>query len=136
MVFIYKLPLYGFGAAGIGLVMEKLDSSELKDDNSPTKKSITVKDKNKECRIHKLITANGVGEFKKVTKEELKREIENDNKGDYQSIEEACLKNEGKDIFVSNPQTNGWRYLTDSNQRNQFRADEKFENYLKRTGSN
>ncbi|AEW45349.1 hypothetical protein MHC_02425 [Mycoplasma haemocanis str. Illinois] len=120
----------GLSATGIGLGVEKIVFFGSKNSTFPAKsKSVAVKDKEKECRIHKLITARDAGKFQRVEKEDLKREIEKQGRGDYKSVEDACLKNAGKDIFVSNPQGTGWKYLQDTEHKQGEKV--KFENYLK-----
>ncbi|AEW45263.1 hypothetical protein MHC_01985 [Mycoplasma haemocanis str. Illinois] len=121
------------GVTGTGLSFEKLDSSSSQNDDFFTKgkfagKFISVK---KECRIYKLISSYMAGTFERVEKEALKQEIEKDKKGDWPSIEKACLENIGGSIFVSNPERKGWKYLPPSHKW-VYSEPQKFKTYLEK----
>ncbi|AEW45605.1 hypothetical protein MHC_03725 [Mycoplasma haemocanis str. Illinois] len=120
---------FGLGITGYGLSVEKTSSHVFRNEDSFT--TITVK---KECRIHKLITSEGPGKFERVEKEELEREIKKAGKGDWASIENACLANIGKDIFVSNPRGQGWKHIPNGPWT--YSEPYKFQQYLNRLQSN
>ncbi|AEW45606.1 hypothetical protein MHC_03730 [Mycoplasma haemocanis str. Illinois] len=135
MVPVYKW-LVGVGVLGgtsVGFGIENLTSSEFRDSKLSTKslfkkKHITI---NKECRLHELIAISN-GNFKPVAKEEIKRRIVEDKKGDFSPVEKACLKNAGKDVFVSRWH-NRWGYH-DEHQNSKEHKD-KFQAYLKKSDS-
>ncbi|AEW45227.1 hypothetical protein MHC_01805 [Mycoplasma haemocanis str. Illinois] len=133
MVFVYKLLFVGFGlgATGIGLGIEKsvgFSNSGFGNKSKIVERFVSLRER--ECRIHKLMTAKDSGKFERVEKEDLRREIERKGKGDYESIEKGCLENVGKDIFVSNQGDRGWRYLKDGPWLHG--EPSKFQEYLKR----
>nr|WP_014272409.1 hypothetical protein [Mycoplasma haemocanis] len=81
-----------------------------------------------ECRLHELIGIDNfyTAAFKRVTKDEIKGRVEKE-KGDFQPIENACLGNPGKDIFVSR-RGGKWSYHTQDQESE--RHQRKFKQYL------
>ncbi|AEW45556.1 hypothetical protein MHC_03480 [Mycoplasma haemocanis str. Illinois] len=80
-----------------------------------------------ECKLYKL-WSEYYGTFKKSSKEELKGEVSDH---EYKKIEDACEKANGKEIFVSNKNSSGWKYYDSDQNRNGLK--DKFTKYLQGT---
>ncbi|AEW45265.1 hypothetical protein MHC_01995 [Mycoplasma haemocanis str. Illinois] len=131
MSFAPKLLMGGIalGGTSVGLGIEALTSSnsnKISSKGQSKEKTVAV---NKDCRLHLLVSI-GNGEFKLVTKDEMKDWIKK-NGGNLESIEKACSENAGKDIFVSNK--GGWDYR--KNDQEDVTHKEKFGQYLNKLNS-
>ncbi|AEW45603.1 hypothetical protein MHC_03715 [Mycoplasma haemocanis str. Illinois] len=100
----------------------------------PSKAERTKSTYKKRCRIHKLISSND-GTFERIDPEELEQEILGLRQGNFfKQIQEICEKVGDKDIFIRNPNGEGWKYIDEQNNSD---LNSKFEKYLKgRSSSN
>ncbi|AEG72975.1 hypothetical protein MHF_0705 [Mycoplasma haemofelis Ohio2] len=125
MAFAPKFFIGGTAFAGLGveaLTSSKSSTSDLstQSKSKSQEKSITVK---KPCRLHKLIAISD-GKFELTTKDALTKSGEKVD----ESLDDACLQNEGKDIFVSKGSNSKWGYYDSVQKDTQHQT--KFKTYL------
>ncbi|AEW45262.1 hypothetical protein MHC_01980 [Mycoplasma haemocanis str. Illinois] len=108
------------GGVSIGFGIESLTSTKLSTKYQPKTESVPVKD----CLLYELISVTKPDKeaFKPTTKDAIKKKVQEEG-GDFDSIERACLQHSGQNTFVSKKKGK-WGYHEDAKDR------EKFQKYL------